>query len=539
MVHGFRAKLIPSIDGFIQRLLELGVSRAFLVADPVTARLTASHPELTALARAVETNTRDYAGHEAIFLGVGAETRALFGVFLHRTLRGQGAGGVRHWPYATLRDYLDDGLRLAHGMGRKNALAGLWWGGGKGVIARKDASSHEDPDYRRTLYREYGSFVSSLRGAYVTAEDVGTTAEDMASVFETTRFTTCIPQCFGGSGDPSVATARGVVSAMEGALHFLDRGTLAGTTIAVQGLGHVATAMLGELLARGVRRIVASDIDADALDAARARFDGAPVELRRVAPDDPSLLWEACDVLAPCALGGVLNPETIPGIRAPVVCGAANNQLLDEERDAALLLDHEISYVPDFVANRMGIVSCANEQYGVIPNDLAVERHFDRAWDDSIFCVTERVLARSRAEGVTTSAAANSLADELGLVPHPIWGHRTRHIVQALVAGGWSEAGRRSLPPRGSRRSLCVSMQAPFPNETTANPREASPAEALVRLLERHGLEDSLREILLALEERKKDRQAQARLEVLEHLLEGQPPLTEEEIEAARREWQE
>lgn len=424
---------------FVRLFDELGTARACLVRNPESGVLEASNPELTGFARAVTANTRDYAEHEGIFLEVGTDTRALLGAFIHRTVRGQAAGGLRHWPYATLGDYLDDGLRLSQGMGRKNALAGLWWGGGKGVIARAPGASYRNPAYRRTLYREYGRFVSSLSGAYVTAEDVGTSAEDMAAIFETTRFTTCIPSEFGGSGNPSGATAKGVVSAMEGALEYLDRGSLAGKTIAVQGLGHVATALIGELLARDVARIVASDISDTALGAAAARFAGAPVELRPATPQDTSILAEPCDILAPCALGGILDAETIPTISASVVCGAANNQLLDGERDAKRLLARGIVYVPDFVANRMGIVNCANEQYGRLPADPAIERHFDPSWEDSVFRVTARVLERSRAEGVTPSAAANALADELGRIAHPIWGHRTRLIIDSLVSNRWAQ----------------------------------------------------------------------------------------------------
>jgi glutamate dehydrogenase/leucine dehydrogenase len=423
---------------------ELGVARAYLVRDPASGLLEASNPELLGLARAVAANARDYAQHEAIFLEVGAETRALLGAFVHKTVRGQAAGGLRHWPYATVGSYLEDGLRLAQGMGRKNALAGLWWGGGKGVIARMPGHAYRDAAYRRTLYREYGRFVSALSGAYVTAEDVGTTAEDMAAIFETTRFTTCIPPEFGGSGNPSAATAKGVVSAMEGALHHLGRGSIAGKTVVVQGLGHVATAMIAELLRRDVGKVVASDISDAPLAAASSRFAGAPLELCLAAPGDASILARPGDILAPCALGGILNSETIPAIAAPLVCGAANNQLLDGEHDAARLLARGIAHVPDFVANRMGIVHCANEQYGRFRNDPAILRHFDPAWENSIFRVTERVLQRSEAEGITPSAAANALADELGLLPHPVWGHRTRLIIDALVSGGWADG--RSAP---------------------------------------------------------------------------------------------
>ncbi|HEY6723418.1 MAG TPA: hypothetical protein VI197_05275 [Polyangiaceae bacterium] len=138
----------------------------------------------------------------------------------------------------------------------------------------------------------------------------------------------------------------------------------------------------------------------------------------------------------------MLNPTTIPKLAAKIVCGAANNQLLDIERDAKLLAERGVWFVPDFVANRMGIVNCANEQYGRLSEDPAILRHFDANAEGSVFQVTKLVLLRARASGQTPSAAANLLADELGQVAHPIWGHRTKHIIDDLVRTGWADAPR-------------------------------------------------------------------------------------------------
>ena len=424
-----------SPEQFAERLLALGTRRAAFVYEAGSVR--ASHPELAAIARAVQ-GLSDFHEHEGVFLEVGRETGALLGAFVHKTLRGQSAGGVRHWPYDTLRDYLSDGLRLARGMGRKNALAGLWWGGGKGVIARQSGPHFMDAEYRRVLYREYGRFVTSLRGVYVTAEDAGTNAVDMAHVFSSTRFVTCIPPEFGGSGNPSVATARGVVCAMEAAIEFLGRGTLAAKRVVVQGAGNVGLPLIGELVSRGVSSVVASDISKAALDAVRSRFAGAPLDLRMVAAGDHSILAEPCDVLAPNALGGVLSRATIPTIRARVVCGAANNQLADEEYDDVLLAERGITYVPDFVANRMGIVNCANEQYGCLPDDPAIECHFDPQNPGSLQATTRRVLEHAAREGITPAQAANRMADERACVSHPIWGHRGKQIIRALQAEHWA-----------------------------------------------------------------------------------------------------
>ena len=427
---------------FCDTLKQLGIRRACLRFDATNGRVTASHPELTPLAEWLAANTRDFAEHEAVFLERAESSEALMGAFIHKTVRGQAQGGLRFWPYPALDQFLSDGLRLAQGMGRKNALAGLWWGGGKGVIVRDPDAPHLDEHYRHTLYREYGSFVSSLNGAYVTAEDVGTRPSDMASVFETTRFVSCVPPEVGGSGNPSPWTAKGVVCAMQAALEVAGLGTLAGKSIAMQGLGNVGAAMVAELLEAGVAQIVAADISPAHLEAARQRFQDPRITLHLAQRGDDSILAAPCDVLCPNALGGVLNPTTIPKLAAKVVCGAANNQLLDSERDAQLIADRGIWFVPDFVANRMGIVNCANEQYGRLSQDPAILRHFDQHAEGSVFQVTKLVLSRARERAETPSLAANRLADELGQVPHPIWGHRTRHIIDDLLRSGWADSPR-------------------------------------------------------------------------------------------------
>lgn len=394
-------------------------------------RLVASHSLVEDVQRLAATDPRDAHDHEGVYLSAGRRTGALLAAFVHWTDRGQGAGGVRHWRYDTLEALVRDGLRLSRGMTRKNALAGLWWGGGKGILAATERSS--DRAWRQEAYRDFGDFMSWLRGVYVTAEDVGTTEADMSAIFERTRHTTCIPVELGGSGNPSEATAKGVVCAMEGALHELGRGELDGKRVVMQGAGNVAAFMIGQLLDRGVRSVLATDVSEARLDDVRTRFPDERLSLRHVPRDDGSVLAEACDILAPNALGGVLTPQTIPTLKTDLVCGAANNQLLDASRDARLLEERRIFYVPDFVANRMGIVSCADEASGTLPNDPAVLRHLGRDWDNAVYKVTRRVLARARREGVGTVAAAVGLADELARQSHPIWPGRGRDIARTLL----------------------------------------------------------------------------------------------------------
>jgi glutamate dehydrogenase (NAD(P)+) len=421
---------------FVEFLRQDGIRRFYFVHDPQRGVVLSSHPRLQPIAKFLEGDRRDFSAHEGLFFQVTEKYGTLQGAFVHRTCRGQAAGGVRYWTYDSVEDYLRDGLRLARGMTHKNALAGLWWGGGKGVMARNPAV---DAEARSYLYREYGSFISSLRGCYVTAEDVGTSVPDIAEVFSRTRFTTCIPPVWGGSGNPSVPTARGVVVGMEAALEFLDRGSLQGKTVAVQGTGNVGGPLIGFLFEKGVERIVACEIDPGTAESARRKFAGRNLEVRTVARGDDSIFREACDIFSPNATGAILNPRTIPLLQAKVVCGAANNQLEDPRRDDQGLIERGIVYVPDFLVNRMGIVNAANEQYGYVRNDPLFERHLSRDWEHSIFRTTLRVLGESRSAALPTGQIAVRLAEELSLEKHPIFGHRGQLIIDSLVADRWPD----------------------------------------------------------------------------------------------------
>ena len=152
---------------------------------------------------------------------------------------------------------------------------------------------------------------------------------------------------------------------------------------------------------------------------------------------DLALLREDVDIVSPCAVGGTLNDETIPRIKAKYVVGAANNQLLDDGRHDAMLRDYGRWYVPDFLANRMGIVNCSNEQYGKIEDDEAIERHLGRDYENSIYLMVGNVFGRSESERIATGEAANRIADELMMEEHPIWGHRPWNIVQSLIKNEW------------------------------------------------------------------------------------------------------
>ena len=424
---------------FVDFLRREKIRRFSFVCDAKSGHVASSHPQLRPLAEFIQNDRRDFAGHEGLFFQVTERYDTLQGAFVHRTCRGQAAGGVRYWTYDSVEDYLRDGLRLAKGMTHKNALAGLWWGGGKGVMARRPEVDPENPEVRKYLYSEYGLFISSLRGCYVTAEDVGTTVADIASVFSRTRFTTCIPEEWGGSGNPSIPTARGIVSAMEAAVEFLGPAGLRGRTIAIQGMGNVGGPLIRFLFEKGVKKITACDINARHAEALRQASSGLNLDIRTVSCGDDSIFKEECDIFSPNATGAVLNPKTIPLLRVKIVCGAANNQLEDPDRDDRALFRQGIVYVPDFLANRMGIVNAANEQYGTVTGDPLFERHLSPEWEHSVFQTTRRVLDESKSSGVPTGRIALQLAEKLSLEPHPIFGHRGRQIIDSLAADRWHE----------------------------------------------------------------------------------------------------
>lgn len=433
------ARLSPL--AFVDFLRREKIRRFSFLYDPQERCVRSSHPELQPLAGFIQNDPRDFAGHEGLFFQVTERYDTLQGAFVHRTCRGQAAGGVRYWTYETVEDYLRDGLRLAKGMTHKNALAGLWWGGGKGVMARRPEVDSEDPEIRRYLYSEYGLFISSLKGCYVTAEDVGTTVADIANVFSRTRFTTCIPEEWGGSGNPSIPTARGIVSAMEAALEFSGKGELRGKRIAVQGMGNVGGPLIRFLFEKGVQRIIACDINPRHAEALRRPSAKQDLEIRVVSRGDDSIFSEECDIFSPNATGAVLNPRTIPLLKTRIVCGAANNQLEDPARDDLALFERGIAYVPDFLANRMGIVNAANEQYGYVTGDPLFERHLSRDWEHSIFRTAQRVLDEAKRTGVPTGRIAVELAEKLSLEPHPVFGHRGRQIIDSLEADRWQGGG--------------------------------------------------------------------------------------------------
>ena len=321
-----------------------------------------------------------------------ADTGASGVIVLHSTALGPAAGGCRAWHYASDRAATVDALRLAEGMALKNALADLPFGGGKAVIRLPQG----DFD-RAALFRAFGRTVRELKGRYVTAEDVGTSVEDMGMVARETHHVAGLPASGGRpGGDPSPWTALGVAQAMQVAVRHRLGAELSDVTVAVQGLGHVGYALCELLHEMGARLIVAeprSEVAARAAD----RF-GAMVMSSR------ALLSARVDVLAPCALGAVLDAETVAGLRASVVCGAANNQLASEDM-ADRLAERDILYAPDFLVNAGGIINVAGEYLGWRAPDV-------RKRVQGIALRMEETLARAARDGATPHHAARAIAQE-------------------------------------------------------------------------------------------------------------------------------
>jgi leucine dehydrogenase len=329
-------------------------------------------------------------GYETVVSGVD-ETAGYHGIVLvHSTALGPAVGGTRFWTYSSEQEAVADGLRLARGMTYKNALAGLPCGGGKSIIIRKSDS----PD-REKLFRAHGRLVDSLGGKYITAEDVGTSPADMEWILKETRYVAGLQ---GGSGDPSPKTARGVFRAIEAATkHAWGSASLAGKTVAIQGCGHVGYYLAGELAAAGARLVVA-DVDPGKVDRVVRQFAASAIDTGKILAAD-------VDILAPCALGGIFNDQSIPGLRARVIAGGANNQLL-EPRHGDLLDQAGILYAPDYAANAGGVINgCSREMLGW-------DEKKTNAKIDAIYDTLLLIFAIAREESIPTYRAADRLAEK-------------------------------------------------------------------------------------------------------------------------------
>jgi leucine dehydrogenase len=273
-------------------------------------------------------------------------------VAVHSTARGPALGGCRMWHYDDSRRAVRDALRLSRAMTFKSAVAGLPLGGGKGVIMAPDPAGPGRRGLRADALRDFGDTIAQLNGSYITAEDVGTSARDMETIATATSHVTGLSRARGGSGDPSPWTALGVEAAIGVCCErVFGSPSLAGRTIAVAGLGNVG-ARVAAACARAGATLLVTDIDS------RKRPLADEIGARWIAPGDA--LEAQVDVLVPCALGGLLDHDAVARLQAPIVAGAANNQLADDDV-AGLLAERGVLWAPDFVVNAGGIINISVE----------------------------------------------------------------------------------------------------------------------------------------------------------------------------------
>ena len=313
-------------------------------------------------------------------------------IAIHNTALGPALGGTRMWNYKTEDDALTDVLRLAKGMTYKASAAGLNLGGGKAVII-----GNPKTDKTEGLFRAFGQFVNSLNGRYITAEDVGTNVQDMEHIFMESAWVTGIPKGFGGSGDPSPYTAHGVLMGIKAAAkEKLGTDSLKGLRVAVQGLGNVGSNLVKYLIEEGANVVVA-DIDQSRVKMMHDQF-GCEVSN----PDD--ILTVDCEIFAPCAMGAVINDQSIGKLKAKIIAGGANN-VLAEPRHGDQLRELGILYTPDYVINAGGLMNVFVELEGYSP---------DRAFDKTrkVYDNCMKVFEIAKRDNISTHIAADRLAEE-------------------------------------------------------------------------------------------------------------------------------
>lgn len=310
-------------------------------------------------------------------------------IAIHDTTLGPGLGGTRFWNYRSEKEALWDVLRLSQGMTYKSSVAGLNLGGGKSVIIGDPKTKH-----REMIFRAHGRAIEALGGRYITAEDAGTSVDDMEYV---RMETTSVVGLYGGSGDPSPVTAYGVYVGMRAcAEERYGDPSLAGKRVTVQGVGHVGYYLCERLHQEGAELVV-TDIDEDRVQRVVDDFGARAVGEREI-------YEEKADIFAPCALGAVINDETIDRLRVDIVAGAANNQL-GENGHGDALHQRDILFAPDYVINAGGLINVYGEIRG-----WSQDRSLRKA--EGIHDTLLRIFERARGEGVTPVHAANRVAEQ-------------------------------------------------------------------------------------------------------------------------------
>lgn len=314
-------------------------------------------------------------------------------IAVHNTTLGPSLGGTRMWNYATEADALTDVLRLSRGMTYKSSLAGLNLGGGKAVIIGDSRTQKNE-----ALMRRFGKFVNSLGGKYITAEDVGISTRDMEWVNLETKHVAGLPEYLGGSGDPSPVTAYGVYMGMKAAAKKVwGSDSLEGRKVAVQGVGSVGASLVEHLVKENAK-VTVTDIYEPGVKALVDKFG-----VEAVLPD--AIYDVDMDIYAPCALGATVNDETLKRLKCAIICGAANNQLAEEEKHGQAVMDKGMLYAPDYLVNAGGIINCYWEVIGY-HRDAALRQAED------IYTTAMEIFERSGNANIPTFLAANQIAEQ-------------------------------------------------------------------------------------------------------------------------------
>lgn len=332
-------------------------------------------------------------GHEQVVFCHDEATGLKAIIAIHDTTLGPALGGCRMWDYKSDEDALRDVLRLSRGMTYKNAVSGLNLGGGKSVIIG-------DPKKLKSeaFFRTFGRFVDSLGGRYITAEDVNIRVKDIEQAALETDYVAGINSRSGGSGDPSPVTAWGVYHGIRASVEYkLGKNNLKGVSVAIQGCGAVGSHLIQHLVNDGAKVFV-SDIDAERIKDIVKKYGVEAAPLAEIHK-------QQVDVFAPCALGGILDDKTIPELKASVVAGAANNQLLDEKAHGAMLKERGILYAPDYVINAGGVINVYQELSGW---DAAAAKQKAANIYDTLL----NIYREADATGLTTNQASDRIAEQ-------------------------------------------------------------------------------------------------------------------------------
>lgn len=333
-------------------------------------------------------------GHENLFICQDSSIDFKAIIAVHSTAIGPGSGGTRMWMYKSELDAIEDALRLSRGMTYKYAAAGVNFGGAK-IVLMMDPKRKD----REVIFRTLGKFLNRLGGKVRTGQDVGTTLEDMEYLYMETPYVNTLPEYLGGIGPISPSTAFGVIQGMRAAAkEVFGSDDLKDRRVAVQGLGAVGSSIVQQLHEMGAHLVV-TDIDQN-----RANSVAEEYGITKVGSDE---IYDVdCDIFCPCALGAILNENTIPRLKCKLVCGSANNQLKDEKQ-ADLLIQRGILYAPDYIVNAGGAIYDADR---VMAGNVNVERATKKV--AKIYQNTERVIEISKEKKIPTYQAADIYAEE-------------------------------------------------------------------------------------------------------------------------------